>query len=58
VWDHLTQRVEALGWDGATAQCEQAFSVLLREERAVEQEAVQGGEGFKTLWAEDMSGDE
>ncbi len=58
VWDHLTRRVEALGWDGAAAQCEQAFADLLREERVIEEDAVRGGEGFKTLWAEDMPDDE
>ncbi len=58
VWEHLTRRVAALGWPDAAAQCEQAFAELLREECIVEREAVQGGEGFKTLWAEDMGGDE
>jgi hypothetical protein len=50
VWEHLARRLVAAGHSGMAAECDEAFRQLLEEERAVEQAAIVGGEGFQTLW--------
>lgn len=50
VWEQLARRVVAAGTAGTAAECDEAFRQLLDEERAVEQAAIVGAEGFQTLW--------
>ncbi|HYM16825.1 MAG TPA: hypothetical protein VEZ14_14835 [Dehalococcoidia bacterium] len=58
IWDHLARRLCALGWSDTAAQCDEAYSQLLHEERHVELAAIKGGEGFHTKWSADGSSDE
>ena len=52
LWEHIARRLCALGWSDTAAQCEEALCELIREERGVELSAIEGGDGFKTLWSE------
>lgn len=54
VWDHLAHRLVALGRSGTAGQCDEAYRELLAEERKVEVAAIEGGEGFQTLWESDQ----
>lgn len=58
VWDHLARRLCGLGWSGTAKDVDEAWAELMREERMAEAAAIAGGEGFKTIWAEEMPGDE
>ena len=49
---HLARRLCALGWSETAAECDAALCELIREERGVELNAIEGGDGFKTLWSE------
>lgn len=57
IWKHLAHRLVALGHSDTAAQCDEALTQLLAEERAVEVAAIQNGEGFKSLWPQDEETD-
>jgi hypothetical protein len=50
LWDHLARRLVERGWSDTAAQCDAAFQQLLDEERRVEVAAIQGADGFQTVW--------
>lgn len=58
VWDHIARRLVVLGWPETAAQCDEAFRQLIDEERAVERNAIIGGEGFQTVWPASVTSDE
>jgi hypothetical protein len=58
VWGHIARRLVGLGWPETAAQCDEAFRQLIDEERAVERNAIVGGEGFETLWPATVTSDE
>jgi hypothetical protein len=58
IWQHIARRLVALGWSETAAQCDEALAELIEEERRTEIAAIRGDEGFKTLWAEDMTADD
>ena len=54
IWEYMARRVVALGWSGSAGQIEEAWQQLLAAEVEVEVAAIQGGEGFKTIWQTGM----
>lgn len=50
VWQHLVDRISALGDDETTEQCGRVMEELLRLERAEVAGAIRGAEHYQTLW--------
>jgi hypothetical protein len=50
VWQHIVDRLEALGHDDTTQECEAAYQELLAEERAQVVAAIRGESGYQSLW--------
>jgi hypothetical protein len=57
LWEYITRRLTSAANGAVSAQCEEALRDLLLAERAVEIAAIQGAEGFKTIWGERGEGD-
>lgn len=50
VWQHLVDRVSALGDDETTEQCGRVMQGLLALERAEVASAIRGADHYQTLW--------
>jgi len=50
VWQHIVDRLEALGHAGTADQCEAVYQELLAEERAQVVAAIRGESGYQSLW--------
>lgn len=50
VWEHLTERLTAVGGPEATEMCGRTMEQLLTEERAEVTSAITGAEHYQTLW--------
>ena len=57
LWDDIKRRITDSTNGAGAAQCDEALRDLLLAERAVEVAAIQGTEGFKTIWGERGEGD-
>lgn len=51
IWDAIMERVSDAGFPESVRAAERELAELVALERAVEINAVTGGEGFKTLWS-------
>jgi hypothetical protein len=50
VWQHIVDRLAALGHAGTAEECEAVFRELLAEEKAQVLAAIRGQSGYHTLW--------
>jgi hypothetical protein len=49
IWEAITQRIAANGFDGVVRDCDEILAELRQMERAEMYNAI-GGEGYRTLW--------
>ena len=49
-WEHVVDRMGALGGHEATEQCGRTMEELMREERAEVVGAISGADHYRTLW--------
>jgi hypothetical protein len=50
VWQHIVDRLAALGYDGTAKACEAVYQELLAEEKAQVLAAIRGEAGYRSLW--------